>query len=91
MNLQKSSQSGNFIAGAQVASAVGSRVANAMVPHTFIRRVEADGVNIFYRDAGLQGAPAVLLLHGRSSYWPSSLHSPSGISSSTLRSLTVSH
>ena len=64
MNLQKSAQSGNFIAGAGVASAVGSRVANALVPHTFIRRVEADGVKIFYRDAVLPEAPTVLLLHG---------------------------
>ena len=45
MNLEKSSQSGNFIAGVGVASAVGSRVANAQLPYTFIRRVEADGVN----------------------------------------------
>ena len=64
MNLQESSQSGDFIAGAGVASAVGSRVANALVPHTFIRRVEADGVKIFYRDAGLPEAPTVLMLHG---------------------------
>jgi pimeloyl-ACP methyl ester carboxylesterase len=34
------------------------------VPHTFIRRVEADGVKIFYRDAGLPEAPTVLMLHG---------------------------
>ena len=34
------------------------------------RSVPADGVEIFYREAGLRGAPAVLLLHG----FPSSSH-----------------
>lgn len=34
------------------------------VPRTFIRRVEADGVNVFYREAGPANAPVVLLLHG---------------------------
>jgi len=64
MNLQKASQSGNPIAGVGVASAVASTVTNAQVPHTFIRHIEADGVNIFYRDAGPPEAPTVLLLHG---------------------------
>ena len=64
MNLQKASQSGNPIAGEGVASAVASTVTNAQVPHTFIRHIEADGVNIFYRDAGPPEAPTVLLLHG---------------------------
>lgn len=31
---------------------------------TFIRRVEADGVTVFYREAGPVEAPVVLLLHG---------------------------
>jgi len=31
---------------------------------TFIRKVEADGVNVFYRAAGDISAPVVLLLHG---------------------------
>lgn len=31
---------------------------------TYIHRVEADGVNVFYREAGLPDAPVVLLLHG---------------------------
>lgn len=35
-----------------------------MVPQTSIRRIEADGVNVFYREAGPQEAPVVLLLHG---------------------------
>jgi pimeloyl-ACP methyl ester carboxylesterase len=34
------------------------------VPHTLIRRVEADGVTVFYREAGSVTAPVVLLLHG---------------------------
>jgi len=48
--------------------------ANATVPHvatpeehiplTTIHRIEADGVNIFYREAGAPNAPVLLLLHG---------------------------
>src|SRR5262249_22538287 len=34
------------------------------VPPTSIHRVEADGVRVFYRAAGVTTAPAVLLLHG---------------------------
>lgn len=34
------------------------------VPLTAIRRIEADGVTVFYREAGPADAPAVLLLHG---------------------------
>ena len=37
---------------------------NSLVPHTFVHRVEADGINIFYREAGPKDAPVVLLLHG---------------------------
>jgi pimeloyl-ACP methyl ester carboxylesterase len=36
----------------------------ATVPVTSIHRVQADGVRIFYREAGDAGAPVVLLLHG---------------------------
>jgi pimeloyl-ACP methyl ester carboxylesterase len=35
-----------------------------LVPHTFIHRVQADGVTVFYREAGPVAAPVVLLLHG---------------------------
>jgi pimeloyl-ACP methyl ester carboxylesterase len=35
-----------------------------MVPHTSIHRIEADGVSVFYREAGPKDAPIVLLLHG---------------------------
>jgi pimeloyl-ACP methyl ester carboxylesterase len=34
------------------------------IPRTFARRVEADGVKVFYREAGPVDAPVVLLLHG---------------------------
>ena len=36
----------------------------SQIPQTHIRRVEADGVNVFYREAGPEDAPVVLLLHG---------------------------
>ena len=36
----------------------------ALIPRTHIHRVEADGVSVFYREAGPSGAPVVLLLHG---------------------------
>ena len=35
-----------------------------LIPHTSIRRVEADGVTVFYRQAGSANSPVVLLLHG---------------------------
>ena len=35
-----------------------------VVPPASIRRVEADGVRVFYREAGDPSAPTVLLLHG---------------------------
>src|SRR5438034_6336374 len=38
--------------------------ANALIPHTSIRRVEADGVTVFYREAGPPNGPVILLLHG---------------------------
>jgi pimeloyl-ACP methyl ester carboxylesterase len=31
---------------------------------TLIHCIEADGVSVFYREAGAPGAPLVLLLHG---------------------------
>src|SRR5215831_2007794 len=33
-------------------------------PLTSVRKVEADGIQVFYREAGDPGAPVVLLLHG---------------------------
>ena len=38
--------------------------AGTLIPHMSIRRVNADGVTIFYREAGPANAPTVLLLHG---------------------------
>ena len=35
-----------------------------IVPSTSIRKIEADGVQVFYRAAGDPSAPVVLLLHG---------------------------
>jgi pimeloyl-ACP methyl ester carboxylesterase len=35
-----------------------------LIPHTSIRRVSADGVTVFYREAGPANTPVVLLLHG---------------------------
>jgi pimeloyl-ACP methyl ester carboxylesterase len=37
---------------------------NPRIPLTSIHRIEADGVSVFYREAGLSNAPVVLLLHG---------------------------
>src|SRR5579863_8310322 len=34
------------------------------VPPTYIHKIEADGVQVFYREAGDVTAPVVLLLHG---------------------------
>ncbi len=34
------------------------------IPRTMIHRIEADGIKIFYREAGPIDAPVVLLLHG---------------------------
>src|SRR5580698_2774545 len=36
----------------------------SQVPVTSINKVEADGIQIFYREAGEAGAPVLLLLHG---------------------------
>src|SRR5277367_2437926 len=37
---------------------------NPRIPQTSVHRVEADGVSVFYREAGPVDAPVVLLLHG---------------------------
>ncbi len=41
-----------------------SPVQETHVPHTVVRRIDADGVNVFYREAGPADAPVLLLLHG---------------------------
>jgi len=35
-----------------------------MIPHTSVHRIQADGVTVFYREAGPADAPVILLLHG---------------------------
>jgi pimeloyl-ACP methyl ester carboxylesterase len=37
---------------------------DTLIPHASIRCVNADGVTVFYREAGPANAPVVLLLHG---------------------------
>src|ERR1700712_3011925 len=44
--------------------APGPARATTPVPHTAIRRIQADGVTVFYREAGAADAPVILLLHG---------------------------
>ena len=34
------------------------------VPLTTIHRIQADGVDFFYREAGPEDAPVILLMHG---------------------------
>ncbi len=46
------------------ASSAGAADARSAVPLTSIHRVEADGVQVFYREAGDPKAPVILLLHG---------------------------
>src|SRR6201992_2236098 len=46
------------------------RRAAATIPTTHHRAVTIDGVKVFYREAGPEGAPVVLLLHG----FPTSSH-----------------
>ncbi|AEU34771.1 alpha/beta fold hydrolase [Granulicella mallensis] len=61
-------QGGSLVAAAGAASAAAEKPSvaktKALVPVTSIRRVEADGVTVFYREAGAPDAPVVLLLHG---------------------------
>src|SRR4029077_18695356 len=52
------------------ASSAGAAEARSAVPLTSIHTVEADGVQVFYREAGDPKAPVVLLLHG----FPTSSH-----------------
>jgi len=45
-------------------------MSNKITPTVFYRRLNVEGLEIFYREAGPQDAPTVLLLHG----FPSSSH-----------------
>ena len=51
-------------AAATTAPASQPSSATANIPTTTIHRIQADGVNVFYREAGPAAAPVVLLLHG---------------------------
>src|ERR1700747_1187129 len=53
-----------------MAQNIGAQRQKIGVPVTSIRRVEADGIQVFYREAGDPQAPVVLLLHG----FPTSSH-----------------
>jgi len=39
-------------------------LSHVALPVTTVRKVEADGIQVFFREAGDPGAPVVLLLHG---------------------------
>jgi pimeloyl-ACP methyl ester carboxylesterase len=45
-------------------TASGQDIARTSIPLTSVHRAEADGVQVFYRQAGDANAPVVLLLHG---------------------------
>jgi len=62
----------NFFTGAPATVALASASAlseaetssTTGIPVTVVRHIQADGVNVFYREAGPTGAPVVLLLNG---------------------------
>jgi pimeloyl-ACP methyl ester carboxylesterase len=57
--------SGSLLAAAGMPSAASAHPAqSSLMPRASIRRVTADGVDVFYREAGSPEAPVVLLLHG---------------------------
>ena len=51
-------------AGIPASAAVPTAASFHEIPLTHIRHVQADGVTVFYREAGPANAPVVLLLHG---------------------------
>jgi pimeloyl-ACP methyl ester carboxylesterase len=56
---------GGCLLSAVVPAAIAqSETEKSHMPHTSIYRVEADGITVFYREAGAPDAPVVLLLHG---------------------------
>jgi pimeloyl-ACP methyl ester carboxylesterase len=66
VNLNDSQSHSELPAGGAATAAARSSAAaaNPRVPHTSIRHVGADAVNVFYREAGPPDAPVVLLLYG---------------------------
>ena len=59
---EKSTVLGGEVQGAN--GAVGTSQGSFRVPMTAMRRVEADGIQVFYRESGDVTAPVILLLHG---------------------------
>jgi pimeloyl-ACP methyl ester carboxylesterase len=55
---------GVLAAAAVPASAAVPALSHTQVPVVLVHRVQADGVNVFYREAGPAEAPVILLLHG---------------------------
>jgi len=51
-------------AGAIPRVAAQSKPEDSMMTRTSIHRIEADGLKVFYREAGASDRPVVLLLHG---------------------------
>ncbi|ADV81520.1 alpha/beta fold hydrolase [Terriglobus saanensis] len=55
---------GSGLAALGVSGTAKAAVAKNGVPITSVHRVTADGVEVFYREAGPKDAPVILLLHG---------------------------
>jgi pimeloyl-ACP methyl ester carboxylesterase len=66
MAAQSSAAQGAASGGSATASPPREKLASleSHVPRTSVHRVQADGVSVFYREAGPAAAPVVLLLHG---------------------------
>jgi hypothetical protein len=56
--------SGLAVAGAIPPVEAQSKPEDSMMTRTSIHRIEADGLKVFYREAGASDRPVVLLLHG---------------------------
>ncbi len=52
------------VAGTALDSGAAQKTEAHVIPITSIHRIQADGVSVFYREAGSPDAPVVLLLHG---------------------------
>src|SRR5580700_3299784 len=55
---------GGIVGSLGVLPASGAQPMKTSIPAIRHKRVQADGVNIFYREAGPEDAPVLLLLHG---------------------------
>ncbi len=61
---------GLLLGGPLVANVAQAQESKGEIPQVFYRTVEIDGLEIFYREAGPEDAPTLLLLHG----FPTSSH-----------------